>query len=429
MHIGFALSATWLSGNGWRRPDSRVEEVYTVDFWAPIARRAEAAKLDFLFRPDALFMRPETLADSPGFSGPDPLVLLSGLARETERIGLVTTSSTTFTPPFYLARQLQSLNWISHGRAGWNVVTSLDGHANFGAAAMPSSEARYAQARECVEVVQRLWESFPAEALQQDRAAGRFADTAQIVPIDHRGPHFRVTGPPNLPGHPAGTIPLFQAGASPAGRDFAARIAAATFAATPDLAAGVELRTDLRRRATAHGRSPDSVRVLPGLSLYLAPTAAEARALFRETHAHPAYRPRLIATVRELVGLDVSPLPADHHVTLADLPAGHRSTRSGTHVELLRRLIARDRPTVADLLGRPEVAGSAHWIVVGTPDDALREIRERVDAGAADGFIALPGGSTESLDLFFDELMPRLVDAGLFRRDYTGATLRGHLGL
>lgn len=429
LHIGLSLATTWFSGNGWRRPDSRVEDICSLDFFAELAKRAEAARLDFVFRPDALALRPDTLADAPGFSGLDPLVLLSALARETTRIGLVSTASTTFCPPYLVARQIQSLNWISRGRAGWNIVTSLDGHLNFGDAPMPSSEERYARAREFTDVVRRLWRSYPHDALLRDRATGRYADTSRIAPIDHHGPRLDVQGPLDIPSHPAGDIPLFQAGASPAGRDFAAATADAIFASTPDLAAGVELRSDLRRRAAAHGRSPDSLRVLPGLSLYLAKTAAEARELYRETHDHPSTLARRHASLRAHLGADFSHLPPGHPITPDLLPDENVPVRSRTHADLIRRLVLRERPTLSELLARPEVAGSAHWLVVGTPEDAVREIRERAEAGAADGFIALPGGSPQSLGLFFDELMPRLVEDGLFRREYAGVTLREHLGL
>lgn len=424
--IGLSLAITWLTGNGWRRPDSRVEDIHSPDFYAGIARQAEQAHLDFLFRPDALFLDPQVLAHSPGFSSLDPTVLLASIARETRRIGLVTTASTSFYPPFVVARQLQSLNLVSQGRAGWNIVTSLDGNQNFGVDQMPPSTERYDRALEFTEVVRRLWQSYPREALLIDRAAGRYADAEQVQSIDHVGRHFRVKGPLNLPEHAAGAIPLFQAGASDAGRDFAARVADAIFAASPDIEAGVELRRDLRERTVRHGRGADAVRVLPGLSLYLGRTVQEARDLYRETHAQQNLA-RKHAYLRDTLGIDISTLRTDRRITADLLPAADRPVRSRTHADLLRRFILREQPTVEVLLARPEVVGSAHWIVVGTADDALREIIARVEAGSADGFIALPGGSLQSLQLFFGELMPRLVGKGLFRSEYAGTTLREHL--
>ncbi|PWC14540.1 NtaA/DmoA family FMN-dependent monooxygenase [Brenneria corticis] len=426
--IGLSIAVTWLSGNGWRRADSRVEEIYSADFYLDLARRAENAKLDFLFRPDVMFIDPLRAAQSPSFSSLDPMVLLAAIAGETRRIGLVSTASTTFLPPYLVARQLQSLNWISQGRAGWNVVTALDGNRNFGLDRASAADERYEKALEFTEVVRRLWQSYPHEALTLDRRKGEYAQADRLRPINHRGRFFSVQGPLNVPDPGSGAIPLFQAGASDRGRDFAARIADGVFAATPDIAAGVELRRDLRRRAQAHGRHPDAIRVLPGLSLYLGKTRREARDLYQETQANqtPAAQ---YARIRDMLGIDLSRLPPDRPVTPQMLPAPPEPPPSQTHADLLRRLIERERPTISQLLMRPEVTGSAHWLVVGTAEDALNDIVARAAAGAADGFIALPGGSPASLDLLFDELIPRLAERGLFRRDYSGGTLRQHLGM
>lgn len=424
--IGMALAVSWLTKNGWRRADSGIERLYDTDLYVELARRAERAKLDFLFRPDTLFLATHAVATEPGFSSLDPMVLLATVARETEYIGLVATASTTFNPPYVVARQLQSLNWVTQGRVGWNVVTAIDGHQNFGQASMMPSEDRYLKAREFTDVVRRLWNSYPHEAIHADKTNGDYADTSQIQAINHHGDYFKVQGPLNVPRYPGGDIPLFQAGASDSGRQFAAGIADAIFAATPDIEAGVELRADLQRRALQQGRPSDAVKVLPGLSLYLAHTREEAEALHRETHANIDIA-RKYAYVQEALGIDLSQFPLQQRISADILPAQPTQVRSQTHSQLLRRLIERESPTVEALLQRPEVIGSAHWIVIGTVEDAFNSITERVQAGAADGFIAVPGGSWQSVDLFFDQLMPKLAEAGLFRREYNGRTLRDHL--
>ncbi|WP_312417906.1 NtaA/DmoA family FMN-dependent monooxygenase [Comamonas sp.] len=424
--IGLSLATTWLGGNSWRRDDSRIEQIHDPAFYLSLAQRAEEARLDFVFRPDALFINPETLVDGPGFSSLDPTVLLSALALQTSRIGLVSTASTTFMPPYVIARQLQSLHHVSNGRAGWNIVTSLDGHLNFGAGAMPPADERYAMAAESAAVVRALWDSHPHEALRIERIAGRYADSSQVRTIDHVGQHFQVRGPLNLPSHPAGRPPLFQAGASASGRQFAASVADAVFAATPDISAGVELRQDLRARAARCGRSEDSVRVLPGLSLYLGHTRAEAQELYAATHAGLSMERRYQA-IEHMLGLDLRAWPADHPLGVEMLPAQLPKPRSQTHADLLLRLVQHERPTVETLLSRPEVVGAAHWNVIGTVDDAVASIIERVEAGAADGLILLPGGALSSLELALKELVPRLAECGLFHREYSGATLREHL--
>ncbi|MGV6875852.1 NtaA/DmoA family FMN-dependent monooxygenase [Pseudochelatococcus sp. B33] len=417
LHIGLCLTETWLLG---RRPEPADVEAQTQDpagFYVGLAQAAEKAKLDFVFKPDTLVMRPGMAATSLAFVGLDLTVMLASIARSTEKIGLVTTASTTFNPPYVVARQIQSLHWISKGRAGWNIVTSIEGAENFGDAPMPPTDIRYRKAAEFTEVVRRLWQSYPHAAL---------TGTADFAPIGHKGEFFSVAGPLNVPEHPAGPPPLFQAGASDIGREFAASVADATFASTPDMAAAIELRADLRSRAERLGRSPDAVRVLPGLYFFLARTREEAWEMHRQAHAHLTHRHRCDA-VKFILGLDIGDLPADDQVTPDMLPASDLPVRSRTHADLLRRFIALNSPTVEELLSRPEVVGSAHWVSVGTVDDVLGDIVTWHEAGAIDGFIALPGGSLESLALFLDELVPALVERGLFRRDYEGSTLREHL--
>ena len=206
---------------------------------------------------------------------------------------------------------------------------------------------------------------------------------------------------------PGKRIPIFQAGASAIGRDFAARIADGVFAAVPDREAALAYRGDILRRAAGHGRSR-APKVLPGLSLFLAPNRAEALDLFHATH-RGADRARRFARLKLLTGMDFSDWPEDRRVTLADLPALPEGLHSQTSALLLRRMIERDRPSLDDLLERPETIGSPHWQVIGTPDDAIDAVRDWQKAGAADGFIAFPGGSVESLGLTLDAVIPALA--------------------
>lgn len=425
LHIGLSLAPTWQSGDAWRRPDSDIEGIFSAEFATDLARRAEAAHLDFVFRPDVCCVNETLLEQGSGFASLDPNILLAAVAQHTSRIGLVSTVSTTFNPPYVVARQLQSLNWVSRGRVGWNIVTALQGHENFGLAAMPGADERYRRAAEFTEVVRGLWRSFPGDAVLVDRAQGRYADAARVRPIDHTGEHLRVRGPLNVPAFDA-RIPLIQAGASEAGRDFAAAVADIVFAPTPDLQAAQDLRQDLSRRALRHGRRPDEVRLLPGLSLYLAETREQAREVFMQTHAR-LDRVRKLEQIREMTGLDLSAWPEAVPVTPADLPPAPPSPASRTHSQLLRRLLERESLTVSELLLRPEVISAAHWQVIGTAQDAVESICTWAASGAIDGFIAAPGGSVESIRVFLEEVMPRLVELGLFRRKYRGTTFIEHL--
>ncbi|MHC5307706.1 NtaA/DmoA family FMN-dependent monooxygenase [Bartonella sp. LJL80] len=425
LHIGMSLTPTWFNGSGWRRDDSNVEAMFSLDFYTDIARRAEKAHLDFLFRADALFLPEQGVASGPSFMSFDATVLLAALIRETKHIGLLTTVSTTFVPPYVLARQIQSMHQLSRGRAGWNIVTALGGNENFSLDRMPASTDRYEHAAEVTDIVKKLWASFPEDALIGDRRSGQFADVDRIKPIQHKGKYHQIMGPLNLPA--SGTqIPLIQAGASDAGKDFAASVADAVFAATPDREMAIELRNDLRRRAVTHGRSPDDILLLPALNLYLADTRREAQDLFEETF-RTSDNSRKLAYIKKTVGIDLTDWPADKPVTLADLPEAEGQVFSQTHTMLLKRLIDRHKPTVAELLMRPEVTSASHWQVIGTVEDAVDVIRDWHQHGAIDGFICTPGGSVNSLDIALDQLMPALVDANLLRRDYTASTFIGHL--
>lgn len=390
------------------------------------AKRAEAAKLDFVFKADYLIAHPELIAKTKGTVGLDPSFLLALVARETQQIGLVTTISTSFTPPYLIARQLQSLNWISNGRVGWNVVTSIDGAYNFSNAPMPSSEERYAKAAECTNVVQQLWHSHPSEILEANGDLEKIKDL--VKPIDYNGEFFHIQGPLNIPMHPAGDIPLFQAGASEVGRQFAATVSNAIFAATPTMDVGIEMRNDLRKRAVEAGRSADDIRLLPGFYFFIGDTYEEALEMHQQAHAHLTLERRYAALV-SVIGLDVRHLALQDRVTVDLLPPKDQKVRSKTHAHLVRRYIMENKPTVEELLARPEVIGSAHLVAIGTPQDIVQQIVTFYDKGAFDGFIAVPGGPAKSLDLFFNEVIPMLVERGLFRADYEGSTLRSHLGL
>lgn len=397
-----------------------------IDEHIAFAQRAEVAKLDFVFKADYLIAHPELMAKMKGTVGLDPSFLMAMVARETKQIGLVTTISTSFTPPYLIARQLQSLNWISEGRVGWNIVTSIDGAYNFSNEPMPSSEERYAKAAECTEVVKQLWHSHPYEILVMD---GNLEKIKELVkPIEHEGEFFHIRGPLNLPMHPAGEIPLFQAGASYVGRQFAATVSNAIFAATPTMEVGIEMRNDLRQQAIEVGRSADDIRLLPGLYFFIGDTYEEALEMHRHAHAHLTLERRYRA-LESLIDLDVRHLALEDQVTVDMLPSKDQQVRSKTHADLVRRYIINNEPTVAVLLARPEVIGSAHLVAIGTPQDIVDQIVTFYEEGALDGFIAIPGGPAKSLDLFFSNVIPMLVERGLFRAEYEGSTLRSHLGL
>lgn len=429
--VGLSLATTWLSGSAWQRTDSQVEAHGDVDLYVYLAQQAEAACLDFVFRPDTVFLDPLSQLQGPGTSAMDPTLLLACVARATRHIGVVTTASTSFSEPFHLARTLETLQQISGGRAGWNLVAGLEGRRNFGHREFLPASDRYRQAEECLGVVRALWRSYPHAAVRADRASGVYAqvgvDVNAIHPIHHTGRHFQVEGPLSMPTGRFGRVPVFQAGASADGRAFAARYADAVFAATPTQEAACELRADLRQLAQQAARAASDVRVLPGLSLYLADTRTEAQDLYDQAHAHLGHAQRL-AKLETILGTSVTHLPTDRPLGPDDFPTPAQPVRSRTHDALLRQRINRDRPTLDALLQAPEVLSSAHWQVVGTAADAAEEILTWHRAGAMDGVIALPCGSLNSLHIFLQQVVPLLRAAGVFRSAYAGSRLLDHLG-
>ncbi|WP_205989583.1 MULTISPECIES: NtaA/DmoA family FMN-dependent monooxygenase [unclassified Pseudoalteromonas] len=424
--VGLSLAVTWFSGNAWRRSDSHVEDILNPTYYINIAKLAENAHVDFLFRPDSLFVDPKALSHSVGFCALEPTLLMAAIAPHTSHIGLLTTASTTFNEPYIIARQLQSLHHISHGRAAWNIVTALDGHENFGLPHMPDVGIRYAKAKEFAIAVKKLWRSFPHEALTIDRNEGKFVTSELITTPDVKGNFFSVKGPMSLPMHDSGEVPLFQAGASEEGRDFAAQIADGIFAACPDIDSAKSYRDDVRARMQKYQRDANKVKVLPGLSLYLAASEEQAKALYLESQSSLDIS-RKNQFICDSLGIDITQLTEETKISASLIGPFPDHVRSRTHSELLRRLVKRETLTLAELRKRPEVSASAHWQIVGTVEQAADEIIEWFEEGAIDGFIALPGGSEECLKLVCEKLLPLLAERGYFRRQYSHTTLRGHL--
>lgn len=410
----------------WRHPGSSPERVLDLSYYQELARTAEEAKLDALFLADG-----PSLADNIRYASRfrlEPFTLLSALASVTERIGLIGTASTTYLEPYNAARLFAGLDHLSNGRAGWNIVTTgaPDAAGNFGLDEHPVHADRYARAREFVDVVTRLWDSWEDEALVADPASGLFADPDRIHRIDHAGEHFRVRGPLNTPRTPQGRPVYVQAGSSEDGRSFAASYAEAVFTAHQTLADAQEFYADLKRRAAAGGRDPAQLLVLPGISPFLGSTEAEARALRAEFDelTQPAYSLDLL---RRLLGVDLSghDLDAEFPVGLVQL-RGDRAESSRSR--LLLDLVRRERPTIRQVLHR--FAGArGHHVVVGTPEQVADEITTWFQRGAADGFNIMPPWLHGGFDVFVEQVLPILRSRGLFREEYAGSTLREHYGL
>lgn len=409
----------------WREADSRVEDLGDVAYWEELAQIAERGTLDAMFFADGQSVTASAMQDGPLWFL-EPITTLSAVARATERIGLVTTVSASFWTPYHAARMLGSLDHISGGRVGFNVVTSMfDAEAqNHGMTALPAHAERYARAAEFVDAVRALWGSWPASSILAERD-GSYADPEAVRGIDHDGEHFRVAGPLNVPSPPQGEPVLFQAGASEQGRDLAASYAEGVYAVAYDLAAAQEYRSDVRRRMAAAGRDPDGAVIMPGLVTYVGSTMEEARA---KQAALDALLPAE-ASLRQLsvfVGQDTSGWALDEPVP--ELPPSEEFTGPQGRYATILRIIETERPTVRQLLGRL-AAGGGHCTMVGTPESIADEIERWLDEGGADGFNLMPPSLPAGIEDFVDHVVPELRRRGRLRTEYEGTTLRSHLGL
>lgn len=419
LHFNAFLFGCGHHSAAWRRPDSPVERLGDIAYWEGLARTAERGCLDAVFFADGHSVL-DPASGSWWFL--EPLTALSAMARATEHVGLVSTVSTTFFTPFHAARMLASLDHISGGRVGWNVVTSMfDAEArNHGMESLPGHAERYERAEEFVHAALALWDSWDADALVLDRA-GLWADPAKVRPVHHEGEHFLVDGPLTVPRSPQGQPVLFQAGSSGPGRDLAARHAEGIYAVAYDDDAASAYSSDLRRRARAAGRDGDSLVIMPGLVTYVGSTEAEARQKKAELDALLPVEESL-AQLSMFTGQDCSDWELDAPVP--ELPPLSEFTGPQGRYETILRIIRKDSPTVRELLGTL-AAGGGHCTMIGTPESIADEIERWYRAGAADGFNLMPPGYPDGLEEFVDHVIPVLQQRGLFRTSYDGAgTLR-----
>ncbi|MDA0183039.1 LLM class flavin-dependent oxidoreductase [Solirubrobacter phytolaccae] len=409
----------------WRLPESDPGANLDVEHFVRIAQLAEAGTLDSIFFADGPVLRGD-----PRFRPVerlDPTLLLAAIATRTEHIGLIATASTSYTEPYEIARRFASLDHISGGRAGWNIVTTAgdDAARNFGRDGQALHHERYERAEEFVEVALKLWDSWQDDAQLADKDAGVYADGDRIRAIEHEGAFFRVAGPLNVSRTPQGRPVLVQAGSSEDGRAFAARHAEAVFTAQRSLAEGQAFYTDLKARTRAAGRHPDAIKILPGIVPVLGATEAEARALERELDELivPAYGLKQLSS---FFGVDLSGAALDG--PLPEVPAESEIEGTKSRATLVAELARRESLTVRELIGKLG-GGRGHRTFAGTPEQVADTIEEWFRAGAADGFNVMPAVLPSGLERFVEHVVPILRRRGLFRHEYTGRTLREHYGL
>jgi FMN-dependent oxidoreductase (nitrilotriacetate monooxygenase family) len=426
LHLGAFMRPTTIHTGAWRYPGAFADANFNFAHLKRFAQTLERGRFDAFFMADhlaVLNMPMNALKRSHTATSFDPLVLLPALAVVTERLGLIATASTTFEAPYHLARKFASLDHLSGGRAGWNLVTTSnpDAALNFGLEEHLDHAERYRRAREFFDVVTGLWDSWADDAFSPDVGTGIFFDPDKLHVLDHKGPYFSVRGPLNVARPIQGWPVIVQAGSSEDGRQIAAETAEVIFGASSNLADGQRFYADVKGRMEKLGRSRDHLKILPGAFVVVGETLAEAREkralLDRLVHYDSG-----VASLSVALGHDASEF--DPEGPLPEIPESNAS-KSGR--QRVIDLAKRENLTVRELAQR--VGGFSGLQMIGTPAMIADQMEEWVSTEGSDGFNVmfpyLPGG----LDDFVDQVVPELQRRGLFRREYEGVTLRENLGL
>jgi FMN-dependent oxidoreductase (nitrilotriacetate monooxygenase family) len=431
MKLGVFLPGIGHHVAAWRHPQAQADGGLNFPHYRELARRAEDGKFDMIFLADDMAVwgdqtrHPDALRRSGQLVSFEPLTLLSALSVVTEHIGLVATASTTYNEPYHIARKYASLDYLSGGRAGWNVVTSmLEAEAqNFNRERHMDHALRYQRARECVQVVLGLWDSWGDDAFVYDKATGVAVDLEQMHVLNHRGEHFQVRGPLNVARPPQGYPVIVQAGASHDGQDFAAQTAEVVFTAQSVLEDARAFYRGLKSQLARYGRQPEHMKIMPGVLPVVGRTEAEARETYEHLQAlvHPSVG---LAQLSRLVGgVDLSEYPLDG--PLPDLP---ETNLQQSRLRLLQDLAKREQLTIRQLY--LSIAGTrGHRMILGNPEQIADQLEEWFLNEAADGFNIMPPYLPGGLQDFVELVIPVLQKRGLFRREYEGRTLRESLGL
>ena len=427
MHLGAFMRPVSLHTAAWRYPDSYPDANFNFRHYQSFIQTLERGCFDAFFMADhlaVLNMPMAALKRSATVSSFDPLTLLPALAVATEKIGLIATASTTYNDPYHIARKFASLDHISDGRSGWNIVTSYNPHeaSNFGLDSHASHDERYLKAREFYDVVTGLWDSWADDAFMRDVEKGVYFDPEKLNILNHDGKFLKVRGPLNVARPIQGWPVIVQAGASEAGRQLAAETAEVLFGAANTIEDGKSYYSDIKSRMSKIGRDPKSAKILPGAFVVVGKSQQEAidkkELLDSLIHSDSG-----IASLSVLLGCDASVF--DPNGPLPEIPPSE-ATQSGRQkmIDMARR----DNLTVAELAR--QVGGSFSSLeITGTPETIADQMQEWFEGGACDGFNIMFPFLPQGLDDFVDLVVPELQKRGLFRHKYLGRTLREHLGL
>ncbi|GBQ80360.1 monooxygenase-like protein [Acetobacter malorum DSM 14337] len=423
--LGAYFTGSATNGDAWRAPEEDIDADLSFERYRDYVATLEKGRFDAIFLYDNVLPIPDPshIARTPALARWDTFTLLSALAVTSSHIGLIGTASTTFNEPYNIARRIASLDVLSGGRAGWNVVTATGGGENFNLASHVDHALRYERAHEFVDVVKGLWRSLEPEAFIRDKESGVWLDPSRVHPLNHKGRCFQVAGPLNSPPPVQRPPILAQAGASGAGKELAARIGEIIYTAEYDVDAGRAYRSDVLDRAARYRRDDRHVRILPGLAPIVGRTESEAREKFEryQTYLDKADVLRSISSYSSL-GTDLSQWPEDRPVELDSIVEtnSHKSRQS-----LIVDWIRKTRPTVKDILHHFTRGG--HRLLVGTPTSIVDEIEEWYHSGACDGFNIMFTSAPDGINDFVELVIPELQRRGLTRQSYESRNLRESL--
>ncbi|MCU6796492.1 LLM class flavin-dependent oxidoreductase [Paenibacillus sp. WQ 127069] len=422
LKLGAQLHGAGASWWDWRHPEAFSDGSINFEFYKQQAKQAEAGKFDFLFVADSVYI---TENSSPHYLNRfEPLTILSALAAVTDKIGVVGTLTVSYSEPFTVARQFASLDHISHGRAGWNIVTSwLEGSAsNYSKEKHLDHDVRYRLAEEYLEVVKGLWDSWEDDAFVRNKETGEFFDKSKLHTLNHKGEFFSVKGPLNISRSKQGQPPILQAGTSEDGRNFAAKHADIVYAGHQSFEETQQYYKDLKKRAIAFGRLADDISIIPNIRPIIGRTREEAEHKYQTYANLVTIENALIALGRPFNDHDFSVYPLDE--PFPDLGEHGANSQQGSS-ERIKRTAKEQNLTLrqaALLFSTPRGE------FIGTPEQVADSIQKWFEEGAADGFI-VGTGTTGALKDFVELVIPILQERGLFRTEYEHDTLRGHLGL
>ena len=429
--LGAFIPTTSQHAAGWRHPESRPQDHLNIDYAIELARTAEKGLFDAYFLADGLSVSwgnakegQRGLGDKAvGF---EPVTLFAALSAVTQNIGFIATASTTYEDPYILARKFASLDHISKGRAAWNVVTtaSADTARNFGLEQHPDPKTRYERADEFIEVTQKLWDSWEDDAFLYNKESGQFFDVSKFHEPKHQGKYFKVEGALNISRPPQGYPVIVQAGQSENGRELAGKYAEVIFTAQQNLADAQEFYRDVKSRLLKYGRHADDLKIMPGVSIFVAKTEQEAQEKYQLLNSliHPQVGLSLLSGLSGGINLEKYDLDAPFpKLEDADI---NFSSRQQMMIDIARKHNFSIRQLYEYI-----ASARGHWTLVGTPEQVVDQLQNWFENEAADGFNILPPTTPAGLNDFVEFIVPELQRRGLFRTEYEGKTLRENLGL